>query len=914
MSATTQGNALILPGLGGTRLSNITALSYSTYRQAPEVASPHAIALQLNVDFDLNDASTGYQGRLVYEPYLSGQPVSAATWQSWDTRAGRWWGTRASVTVNGVTTANPCVQSSPCTWSALLTRFPDLGIHQSYGAIVLKAGSGWGAFRGNVDALRISVDGVLTTYDFEAVQATPAFRLRIRSEGGVIASPGVQDTVLPFGTVVPFSFASSPGHDTVIVVLDDTLATRTGSITMDRDHEFDVSADTLYSIAGMSPDGQAISQRITNLLNATNKTSAYTNLINYVLGRLYAGADEAALARENELAWYLTVDPQRDSAKLEAVHAALNGWVFAIKTAPTFASAFAERRITTSLGLQPGTAETRSLLPTDGIDKSVVTPEQLASPTEPVRITYVNGIWTNEKDVSSAAGAYFTQAHLAQLLGVQQRFSSQRTTTFDYVYNTTASVLVAQYDQEHPCVPTAWRNLGFQSFGTIGNNYAQCLGIRFNKRIVNEDLIRMFEARRLLRDRQPPNDAVVQRLVEHVNRNRNGIGGPSPQHMILVAHSYGNAVVAEAMRRLPSVEQHALNFATGCLASLSLASVANRSWFDTEDPYKLGFILDGDIAWNLNPEGWERISTPQTDSLKAMLAVVPGNVFADAYVGIKIHAVDKMYLGTAITRQKVVDLATTLHKECLQGELTLDPGSVTVAPGAEFSVRPILKNQNGRRLYGRKYIWSSGVNETEMLNSTLLPSDSSSFRFRVITPTPSPRTFIIDTWPYYVLRENLAVSVPTGTMTMGSYVERDTSWYELISANNGGLGDAGIVTPEGDWDGGPTCPTTTRRVYGNTGPSGQAWGDFQLICRRSYTFSRGQVTDPVLAAQVAGYQWQVVAPGGTPGGFSGGVTLADSFSIECGGASYCVAWAAVRAVNGSAIPLANSDPIVVSGP
>ena len=64
-----QGHVLALPGVfGGSRLDQMT-LSYSTYRQSVDAGNNLAIALQFNVDYDLTDAATGYQGRLVYEPY-----------------------------------------------------------------------------------------------------------------------------------------------------------------------------------------------------------------------------------------------------------------------------------------------------------------------------------------------------------------------------------------------------------------------------------------------------------------------------------------------------------------------------------------------------------------------------------------------------------------------------------------------------------------------------------------------------------------------------------------------------------------------------------------------------------------------------------------------------------------------------
>jgi subtilisin family serine protease len=104
----------------------------------------------------------------VYEPYRgSGGNVTQGTWQSWDAKAGLWWGTRTSVPRNGALIANPCVQATPCTWAQLLATFPNVGVHATLGAVVLKAGSGWAGFRGNVDKLVIGVDSVTTSYDFE---------------------------------------------------------------------------------------------------------------------------------------------------------------------------------------------------------------------------------------------------------------------------------------------------------------------------------------------------------------------------------------------------------------------------------------------------------------------------------------------------------------------------------------------------------------------------------------------------------------------------------------------------------------------------------------------------------------------------------------------------------------------------
>ena len=166
--AASDGKALVLKDYAGTRFDAITELRYSTFRQSVDSGRNLAIALQVNADYDLTDQSVGYQGRLVYEPYHSAPgTVLDTTWQSWDAKAGKWWGTKASVPRGGVLVTNPCVQATPCTWAQLLAAFPNVGIHTTYGAVVLKAGSSWPGFRGNVDALSIGINGTTTTFDFE---------------------------------------------------------------------------------------------------------------------------------------------------------------------------------------------------------------------------------------------------------------------------------------------------------------------------------------------------------------------------------------------------------------------------------------------------------------------------------------------------------------------------------------------------------------------------------------------------------------------------------------------------------------------------------------------------------------------------------------------------------------------------
>jgi len=147
----------------GTYLSNISALSYSTYTNQ----QPQAISFQINYDPDLSTVEGTWYGRLVYEPYVN-ETVSNNTWQTWDMidgGNGKWW---ASGNANS-TVDNTCPQGAPCTWSALIAAYPNIGIRNDAGNMILfKAGSNWNGFDGNVDNFTFETSGGDTDiYDFE---------------------------------------------------------------------------------------------------------------------------------------------------------------------------------------------------------------------------------------------------------------------------------------------------------------------------------------------------------------------------------------------------------------------------------------------------------------------------------------------------------------------------------------------------------------------------------------------------------------------------------------------------------------------------------------------------------------------------------------------------------------------------
>ena len=168
-ATTGSGTILVTGAFKGTRLSNITSLSYSTYR-ATTVTDPSIdLSLQFDIDNDATDANTSYMGRLVYEPYFS-HTVTTGAWQTWNPmdnattgQGGNWWFSRGTLA-----TASGCSQNTPCTWAKVLQAFPNAAIS---GGTDFKAGTWSSDFTGNVDAFSIGIaSGAainVTTVDFD---------------------------------------------------------------------------------------------------------------------------------------------------------------------------------------------------------------------------------------------------------------------------------------------------------------------------------------------------------------------------------------------------------------------------------------------------------------------------------------------------------------------------------------------------------------------------------------------------------------------------------------------------------------------------------------------------------------------------------------------------------------------------
>ncbi len=238
----TGGHAIGTFQFAGTRLADISAMRYSTYQNNAGNPGPQAIALQFEVDSNLNDVDTSFQGRLVFEPYQTpANIVQQDVWQEWDTLQGRWWGTGSGAS-RPVSVA--CPQSSPCTTAQILSLFPNVGVRAQVtptaGIFLFKAGGGWtGGFDGNVDKLVTTINGLTTVTDFEPTTPT----VTINQAAGQADPTGTA----PINFTVTFSEPVA-GFTDADVVLGGATGASTVVVT---------GGPTVYNVAvsGMNADG-----------------------------------------------------------------------------------------------------------------------------------------------------------------------------------------------------------------------------------------------------------------------------------------------------------------------------------------------------------------------------------------------------------------------------------------------------------------------------------------------------------------------------------------------------------------------------------------------------------------------------------------------------------------------------------
>lgn len=160
----------------GIGLDEFNAISYWAYRDPASTGFEAGVAaLNMRVSLDGDESPDAY---MVYEPYQDqgNAAVQTGVWQEWDAFRGgaaKWW-------IN--TGAGGCGQATPCTFSTILSQFPDATVAEGPncgtggltspcpGSLGFNQGSFNSGIISNVDALTLSTGDSMAHFDFELVQ------------------------------------------------------------------------------------------------------------------------------------------------------------------------------------------------------------------------------------------------------------------------------------------------------------------------------------------------------------------------------------------------------------------------------------------------------------------------------------------------------------------------------------------------------------------------------------------------------------------------------------------------------------------------------------------------------------------------------------------------------------------------
>jgi hypothetical protein len=172
----TDGPAILTPFESGLPFSQVTQLAFKMNWDGTSTSND-TLSLFINVDYDLTDASTTWQGRLVWISGLPGcNSLTADTWQPYNamTNAAACWRQTGTPIVGGSSQAVtwPLGGSTSATWAQILAAYPNAGIQVApTGAVGFKLGSGQPATVTALDAFDFGTNKgagqTITTFDFE---------------------------------------------------------------------------------------------------------------------------------------------------------------------------------------------------------------------------------------------------------------------------------------------------------------------------------------------------------------------------------------------------------------------------------------------------------------------------------------------------------------------------------------------------------------------------------------------------------------------------------------------------------------------------------------------------------------------------------------------------------------------------
>lgn len=666
-------------------------------------------------------------------------------------------------------------------------------------------------------------------------------RLVVRLEPGVITTPGNLDRAYAVGAAVSYSFAAAPGYTHLLVALDDSLVSDTGTVVMGASHVLWAAADVDVTLP---PPTDPLVVELRGLLSAADPVSTYQQILDDV-GALFNAVGPQEASRRVKLAGLVAYDPIRDSSALIRVDNALALHAFMLGSSEYDGSGadggggggglISNRMPEGSRDVAPG-----------GPCSPQRSPEVPGSP-EPTRVVFVNGIRTTLDESINASHS------LRCALDAAGQLRNSRVVV-DRFYNRTWTVQVRDEMQKDSwCIMAGIRwSFSWSLLARIAA-YSTCAADAAVTSMRTLDYIEAFRAFSAI-------DAGAQAALEDADslaRYLNAARRENGEHVIIVAHSEGNLLAQQAVRSLQDRGLFAPRTDSLCIGAVAVAAPTSANWPIAPD-YLRGLQVPGDLLSLLTRRNrFPVVATPASDSAAAVIARIRDQIansrdhedrqaltvllnLALWSQGVQLHSMTDSYLGEPPTREVITEDIARIHRQCTLGQLALAPAYTVLRVQSSSPLDLSATNRNGATMrLNRDVAWNVPPGLTLSRNT---------HRMTAISPGSGEiSTRVFD-------REaRAAVDVPWESLVVTPVQTLHTSWKLDISTSP----PDGVAPPDPGpppaWDGNPaTCTQVKTLTLANPANNGL----YTLYYLEHCWFTATGTVQPPDGIRIAKYWWR----------------------------------------------------------
>lgn len=497
----------------------------------------------------------------------------------------------------------------------------------------------YGTVGGLPDSTSALVTVTLDPNDLTTVGTDSSAILRIKWSPGISGSPVPGAYVYPKGADVHYQFATSGPYSGLVTVLDDTLlvpADTTLHLSVDRAVE--AAADRDFT---SDDEVSGLRTRLHTLVKVAPSAEKYRQHMIWYADSAHSSLRVAdSLDIKLEAASLLEFDPYADRSALLAYDEILSGYVFEYSKTGSQSTVTALSPQTYAPAVviaqrSPGAAPSLSRIVVPSSPSKTNSSVHISAGT---KLVYINGIRTSLGNVTDEGG---TLTWLHPLVEDDPQLQGVATTFF---YNRNLRAQLAVYDSASGCAGVATRGSRIWHPLTSRIRYFRCKFGALVRIVKENDFVEAaseYAQIVLHMGGSPPEDVstLAARLTKWYH--------DSTYDVILVTHSQGNMVAAQAMPMVLSQEQ-SLN-TVFCTAEMALASpVAAASFYPLTSDYVDGLTINNDILFmfGAQSDGFQRADTDTSlvgaDSIAAASFV--RRPLVRLKWGMRIHEVNWNYL------------------------------------------------------------------------------------------------------------------------------------------------------------------------------------------------------------------------------------------------------------------------------